>query len=65
MHAENSDDSTEDNERQGRKEKSPPTATLHHEGDNPVCYMCFDEEDSEVNPMISKFCCCVDTLSSR
>jgi hypothetical protein len=51
----------EDTERRDRKEKSPPTTELHHEGDNPVCYMCFDEEDSESNPMITPCKCSGDT----
>ena len=51
---ENSDDSMDEEGIRERKEKSPPTAQLHHEGDNPVCYMCFDEEDTEKNPMISE-----------
>ncbi|GKY95867.1 hypothetical protein MPSEU_000547300 [Mayamaea pseudoterrestris] len=59
---ENSDDSMEDEGgHRERKEKSPPTAHLHHEGDNPVCYMCFDEEDSETNPMITPCKCSGDT----
>jgi len=30
-------------------------------GDNPVCYMCFDEEDTEENPMITPCKCSGDT----
>ena len=30
-------------------------------GDNPVCYMCFDEEDSESNPLITPCKCIGDT----
>jgi hypothetical protein len=33
----------------------------HQEGDKPVCYMCFDEEDSETNPMITPCKCSGDT----
>ena len=34
----------------------------HQEGhDNPVCYMCFDEEDTEENPMITPCKCSGDT----
>lgn len=31
------------------------------EGDSPVCYMCFDEEDNEENPMITPCKCSGDT----
>ena len=31
------------------------------EGDSPVCYMCFDEEDTEENPMITPCKCSGDT----
>ena len=31
------------------------------EGENPVCYMCFDDEDTEENPMITPCKCIGDT----
>jgi hypothetical protein len=31
------------------------------EGDSPICYMCFDEEDTEDNPMITPCKCSGDT----
>jgi hypothetical protein len=35
---------------------------IHQEvGDTPVCYMCFDEEDTEENPMITPCKCSGDT----
>ena len=49
---ENSEDSM-DEERQQMKRTT--------EGDNPVCYMCFDEEDTEENPMITPCKCSGDT----
>jgi hypothetical protein len=39
---------------------SPPVMEGEH-GENPVCYMCFDEEDSEENPMITPCKCSGDT----
>jgi len=53
---ENSDDSLEgDTERAGASGRSGMV------GDKPVCYMCFDEEDSECNPLITPCKCIGDT----
>jgi hypothetical protein len=52
--AENSEDSLEDV--QGTKNRPPVDL-----GDSPVCYMCFDEEDSETNPLITPCKCIGDT----
>jgi len=41
-------------------EISPPVGSGNF-GDKPVCYMCFDEEDSESNPMITPCKCSGDT----
>uniref|UniRef100_A0A7S4J1P1 FHA domain-containing protein n=1 Tax=Odontella aurita TaxID=265563 RepID=A0A7S4J1P1_9STRA len=48
---ENSDDSS----REGRRMEN-----VDH-GDAPVCYMCFDEEDTEENPLITPCKCLGDT----
>ena len=40
---------------------SPPVGSTREFGDNPVCYMCFDEEDSEENPLITPCKCSGDT----
>lgn len=40
---------------------SPPVGSTREFGDNPVCYMCFDEEDSEDNPLITPCKCSGDT----
>lgn len=54
---ENSEDSMEeDNKRQATKR------TGAESGDKPVCYMCFDEEDTEENPMITPCKCTGDTM---
>merc|ERR1712238_351368 len=53
---ENSDDSLEgDTERAGASGRSGMV------GGKPVCYMCFDEEDSECNPLITPCKCIGDT----
>jgi len=51
--AENSDDSMDD---EGNTQRSAMDT-----GDHPVCYMCFDEEDTEENPMITPCKCSGDT----
>jgi len=51
---ENSDDSIEGEEAQRER-------VSHTSGDKPVCYMCFDEEDTEENPMITPCKCSGDT----
>lgn len=43
------------------KGPSPPVGSTREFGDNPVCYMCFDEEDSEDNPLITPCKCSGDT----
>lgn len=46
----------------GPTEISPPIGSGHFVAtDSPVCYMCFDEEDSETNPMITPCKCSGDT----
>jgi hypothetical protein len=50
---ENSDDSMEGGERTNRSKAEF--------GDSPVCYMCFDEEDTETNPLITPCKCSGDT----
>mmetsp|Transcript_36249 Transcript_36249/g.56358 ORF Transcript_36249/g.56358 Transcript_36249/m.56358 type:complete len:607 (-) Transcript_36249:94-1914(-) len=54
---ENSEDSLDAGE---KPEKTLPIAKGEF-GDNPVCYMCFDEEDSETNPLITPCKCSGDT----
>mmetsp|Transcript_17228 Transcript_17228/g.47720 ORF Transcript_17228/g.47720 Transcript_17228/m.47720 type:complete len:371 (-) Transcript_17228:418-1530(-) len=40
----------------------PGNRSTHEDhGDSPVCYMCFDEEDTETNPMITPCKCSGDT----
>jgi hypothetical protein len=52
---ENSDDSLDG-------DIEPTQKMMHREpGDVPACYMCFDEEDSEENPMITPCKCSGDT----
>jgi hypothetical protein len=52
-HTENSDDeSMEDAARDAQRQKS---------GDEPQCYMCFDDENTEENPMITPCKCSGDT----
>lgn len=53
MFAENSEDSLEDVQGTNRA----PVEL----GDSPVCYMCFDEEDTETNPLITPCKCSGDT----
>ena len=50
LNAENSDDSSQE-------DGSHPKAA----GDTPVCYMCFDEEDTAENPLITPCKCLGDT----
>lgn len=52
---ENSDDSS----REGRRRQRERDNVDH--GDAPVCYMCFDEEDTEENPLITPCKCLGDT----
>jgi hypothetical protein len=49
---ENSEDSMEERQKQVKRTT---------EGDSPICYMCFDEEDTEDNPMITPCKCSGDT----
>lgn len=53
VNTENSEDSMDE-----EREKQMKRAV---EGDSPVCYMCFDEEDTEENPMITPCKCSGDT----
>lgn len=55
---ENSDDSVEEG---GTTTENIKHAQRMDHGDNPVCYMCFDEEDNEENPMITPCKCSGDT----
>jgi hypothetical protein len=57
---ENSDDSI-DGERDPGIIAKPRAHPQEIAGDSPVCYMCFDEEDSEENPMITPCKCSGDT----
>lgn len=52
---ENSDDSLEGGIDNANKCRS------HAEGDKPVCYMCFDDEDTDDNPLITPCKCIGDT----
>lgn len=53
---ENSEDSLEGEECASASKRSEAIA-----GDSPVCYMCFDEEDTETNPLITPCKCSGDT----
>ena len=53
---ENSEDSAEDATDAVTTQRSEPIPT-----DHPVCYMCFDEEDTESNPLITPCKCIGDT----
>lgn len=53
---ENSEDSLEGEECASASKRSEALA-----GDSPVCYMCFDEEDTESNPLITPCKCSGDT----
>jgi len=52
---ENSDDSLEGGTQRGASGRSGTA------GDSPICYMCFDEEDTEENPLITPCKCIGDT----
>eukprot|EP00523_Entomoneis_sp_CCMP467_P003698 CAMPEP_0168752334 /NCGR_PEP_ID=MMETSP0724-20121128/18329_1 /TAXON_ID=265536 /ORGANISM="Amphiprora sp., Strain CCMP467" /LENGTH=648 /DNA_ID=CAMNT_0008800573 /DNA_START=177 /DNA_END=2123 /DNA_ORIENTATION=+ len=48
------------------EEEPKPSSTMklqmpENKGDKPVCYMCFDDEDTEENPLISPCKCIGDT----
>jgi hypothetical protein len=59
---ENSDDSmTGEGPGPNQVGPSPPVGDTGGFGDKPVCYMCFDEEDSEENPLITPCKCSGDT----
>ncbi|KAL3924571.1 MAG: hypothetical protein SGILL_000968 [Bacillariaceae sp.] len=51
----NSEDSLDED---NQKKSTRPVMEI---GDNPICYMCFDEEDSEGNPLITPCKCSGDT----
>eukprot|EP00934_Nitzschia_sp_Nitz4_P009207 Nitzschia sp. Nitz4//scaffold8_size234185//21254//23204//NITZ4_001233-RA/size234185-augustus-gene-0.234-mRNA-1//1//CDS//3329559734//9197//frame0 len=53
---ENSEDSMEGEQRPVSANRADAFA-----GDNPVCYMCFDEEDTDSNPLITPCKCIGDT----
>ena len=57
LFSENSEDSMEG----GEKEAEHHSRSTREVGDSPVCYMCFDEEDTEENPMITPCKCSGDT----
>ena len=57
---ENSEDSLDAAEGGVGETKTPPIMKGEF-GDNPVCYMCFDEEDSDTNPLITPCKCSGDT----
>jgi len=54
---ENSEDSIDEEEKAMNETKRSEAMS----GDKPVCYMCFDEEDSESNPLITPCKCIGDT----
>eukprot|EP00522_Entomoneis_paludosa_P013761 CAMPEP_0172443166 /NCGR_PEP_ID=MMETSP1065-20121228/3456_1 /TAXON_ID=265537 /ORGANISM="Amphiprora paludosa, Strain CCMP125" /LENGTH=652 /DNA_ID=CAMNT_0013193301 /DNA_START=294 /DNA_END=2252 /DNA_ORIENTATION=+ len=65
---ENSEDSMDEDQVQQAAKTTlgvPPIASgksmADFSGDNPVCYMCFDEEDTDENPMITPCKCAGDT----
>jgi len=53
---ENSEDSLEEEKPQTTMRSSEQTS-----GDRPICYMCFDEEDTDTNPLITPCKCIGDT----
>ena len=55
---ENSEDSMDGAGGPGGETRTRPTGDF---GDNPVCYMCFDEEDTDTNPLITPCKCIGDT----
>jgi len=57
---ENSDDSL-GGEGETVKNQPQPRPPMEGLGDKPVCYMCFDEEDSDENPLITPCKCIGDT----
>jgi hypothetical protein len=59
--AENSEDSLEGDERAAKKNATDRSTAIAEFGDTPVCYMCFDEEDTETNPLITPCKCSGDT----
>lgn len=48
-------------ETDGENSEDEPTVDRANEGDAPVCYMCFDDEDTEDNPLITPCKCRGDT----
>ena len=46
---------------EGGAERTTRSTKVMEVGDNPVCYMCFDEEDTETNPLITPCKCSGDT----
>jgi hypothetical protein len=60
---ENSDDSMDGRQHEQKAGKTTGTPPVMEHGDHtePVCYMCFDEEDTEDNPMITPCKCSGDT----
>ena len=46
---------------EGDNQKSTTNRSHMEAGDSPVCYMCFDEEDTESNPLITPCKCSGDT----
>ena len=46
---------------EGDNQKNTTNRSHMEAGDSPVCYMCFDEEDTETNPLITPCKCSGDT----
>ena len=63
LSTENSEDSMDEEEKQIKPTTRSPDVTtgLGGDDDKPVCYMCFDDEDTEENPMITPCKCSGDT----
>lgn len=55
--AETDGENSEDSMDEVQATNQPPVAT----GDKPVCYMCFDDEDTDENPLITPCKCIGDT----
>ena len=58
---ENSDDESMHPSAKGSEKANASQGDLTVQGDNPICYMCFDEENSVENPLITPCKCSGDT----